>query len=102
MTRWWLAAAVCLALVQGAATGQLSRSASEVRAFRAANPCPITGQIRGPCKGFEVDHAIPLCAGGPDHRSNMAWLSLEDHRFKTFVDVRECRKLAKLARTPAH
>ena len=32
---------------------------------------------------------------------NMAWLSVEDHRFKTFTDVRECRKLRKLANTPA-
>jgi hypothetical protein len=48
-----------------------------------------------------VDHRDPLCAGGRDHRSNMQWLSNEDHRFKTLVDVRECRKLRRMAKTPA-
>ncbi|WP_114970223.1 HNH endonuclease signature motif containing protein [Rhodoferax ferrireducens] len=73
-----------------------ARSAREVLAFKRANPCPSTGERRGACPGFQVDHTIALCAGGPDLRSNMAWLSIEDHRFKTFTDVRECRKLRKL------
>ncbi len=35
------------------------------------------------------------------NRTNMSWLSIEDHRFKTFTDVHECRKLRKAADTPA-
>jgi hypothetical protein len=31
----------------------------------------------------------------------MQWIANDDHRFKTLVDVRECRKLRKLANTPA-
>lgn len=31
----------------------------------------------------------------------MQWLSDQDHRWKTFIDVRECRKLRRLANTPA-
>ena len=71
------------------------RSQAEVRAFRAAHPCPATGRARGACTGWEVDHIRPLCAGGPDHRSNLQWIRKEDHRFKTFVDVRECRRMGR-------
>lgn len=83
------------------ATARIPRSAAEVKAFRLENPCPSTGLLRGACPGYQVDHTIPLCAGGPDHRSNMFWLSIEDHRFKTFTDVRECRKLRENANRPA-
>jgi hypothetical protein len=77
------------------------RSAAEVLAFKQHNPCPATGQARGACPGWLVDHAVPLCAGGEDKPSNMHWLSVEDHRFKTLVDVRECRKLRRNAGRPA-
>jgi hypothetical protein len=83
------------------AIGQIQRSASEVRAFRSHNPCPATGMKRGACPGWAVDHIRPLCAGGEDHRGNMQWITEPDHRFKTLVDVKECRKLAKMANTPA-
>lgn len=95
-------ALTALCLLLALPVGAIGRSQAEVRAFRKANPCPSTGQTRGPCPGWHVEHPIPLCAGGADdHRANMAWLSVEDHRFKTFVDLRECRKLRRLANTPA-
>lgn len=80
---------------------RIPRNAAEVKAFRLENPCPSTRLLRGACPGYQVDHTIPLCAGGPDHRSNMFWLSVEDHKFKTFTDLRECRKLKKNADRPA-
>lgn len=84
-----------------AASAALPRSPAEVRAFRAENPCPSTGRTRGACPGWQVDHIRPLCSGGEDTRANMHWLSVDDHRWKTFVDVRECRKLRRAAATPA-
>lgn len=77
------------------------RSKYERSAFRAANPCPSTGRTSGACPGYEVDHPVPLYAGGLDHRSNMQWLRVEDHRWKTRWDVRECRKLERAANRPA-
>lgn len=68
------------------------RSAAERLAFIRHNPCPATGLRRGACPGWEVDHIVPLCARGPDHRTNMQWIRKEDHRLKTLVDVRECRR----------
>jgi hypothetical protein len=90
------------AILSGAALGQpIERSQAEVRAFRAENPCPGTGRRSGPCKGWAVDHVKPLCAGGEDKPRNMQWIEDPDHRLKTLVDVRECRKLKKMAGTPA-
>lgn len=75
-----------------AAFARIERDRAQVRAFRAEHPCPATGRTRGACPGWHVDHVIALCAGGPDRPSNMQWITREDHRFKTLVDVRECRK----------
>lgn len=74
------------------AFAKIPRDKAQVRAFRAENPCPATGRTRGACPGWHVDHIIALCAGGEDHPRNMQWITKEDHRFKTLVDVRECRR----------
>lgn len=78
-----------------------ARDRSQVGAFRKDHACPATAKHRGACPGFAVDHVRPLCAGGADTPSNMQWISVADHKWKTFVDVRECRKLRKAAGTPA-
>jgi hypothetical protein len=79
----------------------IKRDRAQVRAFRAENPCPSTRRIRGACPGFQVDHSKPLCAAGSDTPDNMAWLSIEDHKWKTFVDLRECRRFRRAAAMPA-
>jgi hypothetical protein len=78
-----------LLLATAASAGQ--RSAAEVLAFKRHNPCPSTGERRGACPGYQVDHIIPLCLSGPDTRDNLQWLSLADHKAKTRLDVRSCR-----------
>lgn len=88
-------------LISLPAFAKIPRDKAQVRAFRAEHPCPATGLKRGACPNFQVDHRIPLCAGGADTTANMQWLSLDDHKWKTFVDARECRKLRRLAKTPA-
>lgn len=90
-------ALLLLVLLTSTVEARIPRNSAEVRAFRDENPCPSTGLKRGACPGYQVDHTIPLCAGGPDKQENMFWLSVEDHRFKTFTDVRECRKLKENA-----
>lgn len=83
------------------AQARTERSAAALLAFKRANPCPATGRVRGACPGWAVDHVRPLCSGGEDKPVNMQWIENPDHRFKTLVDVRECRKLKKMANTPA-
>lgn len=81
-----------LSLFPLTAEARIPRDRAEVRAFRAEHVCPTTGKHRGACPGHHVDHIVALCAGGPDKKANMQWITKEDHRFKTYVDVRECRK----------
>lgn len=87
-----LAAAIVAVTAPSSAEAKTLRDRAQVRAFRAEHPCPSTGRTRGACPGWHVDHVTALCAGGADHPSNMQWITREDHRFKTLVDVKECRK----------
>ena len=59
------------------ADGSISRRADVLRAFRAIHPCPSTGQPRGACPGWNVDHVIPLANGGCDAVGNLQWLPVE-------------------------
>ena len=47
--------------------------------------CDKTTNCRVP-EGYEVDHVIPLFAGGADSPSNMQLLTKEDHKEKTRND----------------
>jgi hypothetical protein len=42
-------------------------------AFQRLYPCPETGERRGACPGWVVDHIEPICAGGADIIENMQW-----------------------------
>lgn len=99
MRIWLLIAAVCTSPV--AISQVIVRSSTEIQIFKRQNPCPASGKLFGTCPGYQVDHSIPLCAGGLDKMENMAWLTVADHRWKTRIDVRECRKLRIMANTPA-
>ena len=92
LRRLGLGVALAAAVAVLPAQAKLERDRAQVRAFRAEHPCPVTGRTRGACPGWHVDHVMPLCAGGADRPSNMQWITREDHRFKTLVDVKECRK----------
>lgn len=85
------AALVALALLlPAAAEAKTHRSPAQVAAFKRANPCPSTGARRGSCPGYVVDHVKPLCAGGPDHPSNMQWQTVADAREKDRWERRVC------------
>lgn len=71
------------------------RSSAAVRDFRRFNPCPATGYATGPCPGHVVDHIKPLCAGGPDHRSNMQWQTIEEAKKKDIEESRLCAELRR-------
>lgn len=59
--------------------------------FQRMHPCPSTGQTRGPCPGWQVDHKTPLCIGGKDEPENLQWIPIQEHKVKTKSDVRLCR-----------
>lgn len=58
--------------------------------FQRLHPCPVTQARRGPCRGYQVDHIQPLCAGGRDAVDNMQWLTVREHKRKTRKDVAAC------------
>lgn len=66
--------------------------------FKRQNPCPETGQPRGRCPGWEIDHVVPLKCGGDDLPSNMQWLTIIDHKEKTRREAPLCLKPTKGAR----
>jgi hypothetical protein len=88
------ASSVALLLVASLACAAPARSPTLRAEFQRIEPCPATGQPRGPCPGYQVDHAVPLCLGGAgvDIISNLQWLSVEDHKRKTVRDVDLCRQ----------
>jgi len=84
--------ALLLLLSLSAAAQPIERNRAEVRAFRAANPCPSTGMTRGPCAGWQIDHRTPIKCGGADKRWQMQWLTVEAHKEKTRQENRWCRR----------
>lgn len=55
---------VCVVLLGLASTVEATtqRSAKAKAEFRRFNPCPSTGEIRGRCPGYVIDHVEPLRA----------------------------------------
>lgn len=54
--------------------GKTLRSPRSIAAFKKLHPCPVTGKTSGACKGWAIDHVVPLDCGGCDAVSNMQWL----------------------------
>lgn len=90
----------CVGFALGGATAA-GRSNTIRAEFIRAVPCPETGVTRGACPGWEVDHVVPLCAGGADRPENMQWLTVAEHKAKTRQDVRGCRAGRGAAATAA-
>jgi hypothetical protein len=86
---WWALACGLLFLWMNAADARDRNVPAE---FRKIYACPATGLKTGPCPGWNIDHHIALCAGGPDTIANMNWMTIEDHKAKTKLDMKECRK----------
>jgi hypothetical protein len=78
----------------------LDRSRVVRAEFVRQNPCPATGATRGACPGFQVDHREALICGGTDELPNLQWLSVEEHKAKTRVEVKLCRARVRSASPP--
>ena len=65
------------------------RSQSAKVAFKHQHPA--TGSPRGPCKGYVIDHIVPIAC--PDEPSNMPWQTVADAKAKDKWERKGCRKL---------
>ncbi len=45
-----------------------------------------------PCKGYIIDHIVPLCAGGADAAANMQWQTVQDAKVKDREERKMCNK----------
>jgi hypothetical protein len=88
--RWLLLLLVCSSALSA------ERSSGQLSAFKRENPCPSTGERRGSCPGFVIDHIYPLCAGGADHPVNMQWQERGESYKKDADERRLCRSLKRL------
>jgi hypothetical protein len=66
--------------------GRIARSASAKHAFQKSHPCPSTGKTTGACKGYVIDHVVPLKRGGADSPSNMQWQTVQAAKAKDKVE----------------
>ena len=73
------------------AKARIHRSTAAKHEFQREHPCPSTGQRRGRCPGYVIDHVRRLCAGGPDRPDNMQWQTVADAKAKDWVERRMCR-----------
>ena len=83
---------LCLLMCITSAEARIKRSQSVKIEFRRMNPCPATGLHKGPCRGFVLDHVIPLACGGPDAASNLQWQSVADGKAKDKWERKLCAK----------
>lgn len=71
-----------LASIPRDSRGRILRSAKAKTAFKAAHPCPATGNSAGPCPGYVIDHIVALKRGGPDTPANMQWQTIDEAKAK--------------------
>jgi hypothetical protein len=62
--------------------GRIARSSSAKNTFKRAHPCPATGEPKGPCPGYVIDHIVALKRGGPDTAANMQWQTVAEAKAK--------------------
>ena len=87
-----LAAATLLATNADAITHRSHKARLD---FAHTHVCPSTGQYKLPCPGYVIDHVIPLCAGGPDQPSNMAYQEYRASLLKDKLERRQCGALRR-------
>jgi hypothetical protein len=84
--------ALSLALSTHPAEARIKRSQSAKVEFKLTHPCPATGATKGPCKGYVIDHVVPLACGGADSPENMQYQTVADGKTKDKWERKECVK----------
>jgi hypothetical protein len=94
---YWLMMLLISLLFAGAADAQRQRNQVVKNDFKLGHPCPSTGENRGPCPGYVIDHIKPLACGGADDPSNMQWQTKAEAKAKDAWERRDCQAVPKPA-----
>jgi len=78
-------------VIERDAHGRIKRSAKAKQAFKTTHPCPATGQSKGACAGYVIDHIQPLACGGADEPENMQWQTVAAGKAKDRWERETCQ-----------
>lgn len=68
--------------VQRDTHGRIVRSVKARDSFKHTHPCPANGKPSGRCRGYVIDHVVPLKRGGADSPANMQWQTTAEAKAK--------------------
>ena len=91
MTRLIVLLAAFFSASLSAADCPPARSQTEKIHFAKQHPCPVTNNPVTSCKGYVIDHVVPLCAGGKDVAANMMWQEYVESLEKDSVERAYCQ-----------
>lgn len=72
---------------------EAARSYQAKKDFANAHHCPSTNKASMSCRGYVIDHKVPLCANGADTSDNMQWSVKKDSYTKDGEERFICRKI---------
>ena len=85
-----LAAAIMVLLTTTQAEARTKRSQSAKVEFKQQHPCPANDSTKRPCKGYVIDHIVPIACHGADAPSNMQWQTVADAKAKDKSERKGC------------
>ena len=85
-----LAAAMMMFLTTTHAEARTKRSQSAKVAFKHQHPCTATGSPKGRCKGYVIDHIVPIACHWDDAPSNIQWQTVADAKAKDKWERKGC------------
>jgi hypothetical protein len=92
---------LALALVAAPAEARIKRSHAAAAQFQREHPCPSTGEHRGHCPGYVIDHVDPLACGGADPAREHGVADRRRCEGEGQVGAKAVRKLKRPAGMPA-
>ena len=72
------------------AEARTKRSQSAKVEFKQQHPCPANDSAKRLCKGYVIDHIVPIACHGADAPRNMQWQTAADANAKDKWERKGC------------